>query len=63
MDEDNNVLVQKAAYGAKDIRGMEVAGPINIPLGKGIVGTVAKTGLPEVIADCSIDPRYIVDDA
>jgi len=63
MDEDRNVLVQKAAYGAKDIRGMEVADQIDIPLGKGIVGNVAQSGIPEVIPDCSIDPRYIIDDA
>ncbi|MBL4604707.1 MAG: GAF domain-containing protein, partial [Flavobacteriaceae bacterium] len=29
---------------------------------KGIVGTVAKTGIPEIISDTSIDDRYIVDD-
>lgn len=28
-----------------------------------MVGDVAKTGIAEVIDDCSLDPRYIIDDA
>lgn len=63
VDDEKQVLVQKAAYGAKDISGVEVAAPIDIPFGKGIVGSVAQSGKAEVIPDCSIDPRYIVDDA
>jgi signal transduction histidine kinase/CheY-like chemotaxis protein len=63
IDEESNVLVQKAAYGAKDISGVEVAAPIDIPLGQGIVGSVAESGEAEIIPDCSQDKRYIVDDA
>lgn len=63
IDEERDVLVQKAAYGAKDISGIEVAAPIDIPLGLGIVGSIAKSGKAEIIPDCSIDKRYIVDDA
>src|SRR5690606_2297509 len=33
------------------------------PIGKGIVGSVAKTGIAEIISDTSKDERYIIDDA
>lgn len=62
VDEDRKVLVQKAAYGPKNPKDYEIFEPIEIPLGKGIVGSVAVNGLPEIISDTSTDPRYIVDD-
>jgi LytS/YehU family sensor histidine kinase len=37
--------------------------PMEIHIGQGIVGTVAKTGIAEIIKDTSADPRYIKDDA
>ena len=40
----------------------EIDKPIEIPLGKGIVGSVAITGKAEIITDTTKDPRYIVDD-
>ena len=36
--------------------------PLRIPVGQGIVGTVAVTGRPELIADTRQEPRYIRDD-
>ncbi len=62
LDEDKKNLIQRAAYGPKQSKENKVKDPIIIPYGKGIVGTVAKTGIPEVISDVSKDPRYIVDD-
>ncbi len=62
VDERRNVLVQKAAYGPKNPIDQEIAGQITIPIGQGVVGTVAKTGVSEIIDDTSKDPRYIVDD-
>jgi putative methionine-R-sulfoxide reductase with GAF domain len=62
LDRERNVLVQKAAYGPKNPRGHEIKNPIEIRIGDGIVGTVVKTGKPELIGDTSRDPRYIVDD-
>ena len=59
---DKDVLIQKAAYGDKNINFEDVLNPIRIPLGNGIVGTVAKTGIPEIISDTRRDSRYIVDD-
>lgn len=62
LDVENQQLVQSAAYGPKNPKGFEIHNRISIPLGKGIVGTVAKTGVPELINDTSKDPRYILDD-
>lgn len=62
-DETRPVLLQKAAWGPKTTGLNMIHNPIEIPLGKGIVGTVARTGMSEIIADTSKDPRYIVDDA
>ena len=62
LDEELGVLVQKAAYGPKNPVRFEIRDPIEIKLGRGIVGTVALTGRPEIIADTSKDSRYIVDD-
>lgn len=62
IDEEKKVLIQKAAHGPKSPRSFEINKPIDIPVGKGIVGAVAASGKPEVISDTSKDPRYIVDD-
>lgn len=60
---EKNVLVQKAAWGDKSSGANKIHNPIEIPFGKGIVGTVAQTGQSEMIGDTSLDQRYIVDDA
>lgn len=62
FDENHRFLTQKAAYGPKNPVNLEIAQPILIPKGKGIVGSVAATGIAERIADTSKDPRYILDD-
>jgi sigma-B regulation protein RsbU (phosphoserine phosphatase) len=56
-----DVLVQAAAFGQKSPSQREIKSPITIPIGEGIVGTVAKTGHAEIVADTSQDPRYISD--
>jgi ligand-binding sensor domain-containing protein/putative methionine-R-sulfoxide reductase with GAF domain len=61
-DHDRKVLLQKAAYGPKNPKQNEIANPIEIPIGKGIVGDVALTGKFSLIGDTSKDNRYIVDD-
>ncbi len=63
VDEENNTLIQKAAWGPKTTPENKILNPLEIPFGKGIVGAVAKTGLPEIINDVSQDHRYIIDDA
>jgi ligand-binding sensor domain-containing protein/putative methionine-R-sulfoxide reductase with GAF domain len=62
LDEERNVLVQKAAHGPKSPMSFEIEHALEIPLGKGIVGTVAATGKAEIIKDTTKDPRYILDD-
>lgn len=62
IDENKNVLVQKAAFGDKNPEEYKILNPIEIPVGKGIVGNVAATGKAEIIPDTSADPRYIPDE-
>ena len=62
MNEDKNLLVQKAAYGPKNPKAFTLYMPVTIPLGDGITGNVAKTGKAELVQDTSKDPRYIEDD-
>jgi len=62
LDENKNVLIQKAAFGNKNPEAYEILNPIEIPLGHGIVGTVAQTGIAEIVNDTSKDDRYIADD-
>jgi len=62
MDEGREHLVQKAAYGPKNPVEQEIADQIIIPIGQGVVGTVAKTGIAEIINDTTLDSRYIIDD-
>ncbi len=62
LDEERQHLIQRAAYGPKNPQGREILDPIRIPLGQGIVGTVAATGRPALIPDTREDPRYIRDD-
>ena len=61
MDENKTHLQQVSAFGPKDNNG-EVVNPITIPIGKGIVGSVALSGKPEIVNDTSMDERYILDD-
>jgi putative methionine-R-sulfoxide reductase with GAF domain len=63
LDEERNVLVQKAAYGDKNPASYFIANPIEIPVGKGITGVVAQNGEALIIPDTRKDSRYIVDNA
>ncbi|MEM7476744.1 MAG: ATP-binding protein [Planctomycetota bacterium] len=58
---EGDKLIQRAAYGLKRSGGKNVNVPISIPLGEGIVGHVAATGIAEIISDTKEDPRYIFD--
>jgi ligand-binding sensor domain-containing protein/GAF domain-containing protein len=69
-DDEKNVLLQKACWGPKtkfaDLPNQKtgsILNPLEIPVGKGITGSVALTGKAQIIADTSKDARYIVDDA
>ncbi|WP_459209470.1 PAS domain-containing sensor histidine kinase [Aquimarina rhabdastrellae] len=62
FNHDRTLLEQIAAYGDKNPKGREIINKITIPLGEGIVGTVAQTGISEIVNDTALDSRYIVDD-
>jgi len=63
IDEYDDKLIQVAAAGPKkQEKERLILNPIEIPLGQGIVGTVAQTGKAEIINNTLEDPRYIVDD-
>lgn len=62
INKVSGLLEQRAAYGPKNPFEYDIANPITIEIGKGICGTVAKTGVAEIIQDTSKDPRYILDD-
>ncbi len=63
LDESRQVLLQKAAAGPKSpYTDRYIFNPIEILIGKGIVGTVAKTLKPELIRNTGKDSRYIIDD-
>lgn len=62
LNEDTGFLEQLAAYGPNKTKAREIINPIQIPLGKGIAGSVAVTGVAELIPDTRKDPRYILDD-
>lgn len=60
--DDGKMLEQRAAFGAKSPEEKVIFNRIEIPLGSGIVGSVATTGKAELISDTSQDVRYIADD-
>ncbi len=59
---ETNMLQQKAAYGPKNPIDFTIHRPLEIAVGEGIVGSVAKTGKYELIENTEDDKRYIVDD-
>lgn len=61
-DEQRGLLVQKAAYGPKNPMKREIINPLEIPLGKGIVGAVARSRRAEIVNNTAKDKRYILDD-
>jgi PAS domain S-box-containing protein len=55
-------LEQIAAYKKRIYQENQVLNKILIPFGKGIVGSVAQTGISEIVSDTSKDDRYILDE-
>lgn len=54
-------LIQMAAFGIKNSKEGEIFERIEISVGQGIVGTVAATGIAEIVADTRTDVRNIND--
>jgi PAS domain S-box-containing protein len=61
VDEEKAIVEQIAAYGDKIAEDGVIINKLSIPIGKGIVGSVAKTGKPELISNTDLDKRYITD--
>ena len=61
-DPHRDILVQKAAFGPKSIDYKAIFQPIEIPLGRGVVGKVANAGVAMRIDDTSQFKDYIADD-
>jgi putative methionine-R-sulfoxide reductase with GAF domain len=58
---DGNHLVQAAAYGTKSPAPREIANPLVLRVGEGIVGAAAELRRTEVVRDTRDDARYIDD--
>jgi len=61
LDEKKGVLQQRAVWGPKAPAGNEINDYMELPLGVGIVGSVAQSGKAEVIDDVTTDLRYVSD--
>lgn len=61
VDEDRQVLIQQAAIGDKNPSGRTIANQLEIPIGVGVSGRVAKRRKPELIADLLSDQDYVAD--
>ena len=61
LDEEKSVSSKSSLWSKNPVQ-REILNPIEISLGKGIVGSVAQSGVAEIIRDTSVDQRYIVDD-
>lgn len=59
--QDNGRLIQKAVVDKVHTGMYRINNPLEIEIGKGIVGSVATSGKAEIIHDTSKDKRYIVD--
>lgn len=61
LDEEAGLLKQRAAWGPKSPETGVIDDYIELPLGVGIVGSVAISGKPEIVSDVELDPRYVTD--
>jgi len=61
-DPHRDILIQKAAFGPKSIDYKAIFQPIEIPLGRGVVGKVANAGVAMRINDTRQFKDYIADD-
>ncbi|SDS06832.1 PAS domain S-box-containing protein [Polaribacter sp. KT25b] len=61
VNEATKSLEQITAYHSKAIPNKPVLNKVVIPFGKGIVGSVAQTGISEIVVNTNNDERYILD--
>ena len=58
---EGETLIQRAAFGIKSPKPREIANPIEIPLGDGVVGEVAQSGVGRIVEDTRKIGSYIPD--
>lgn len=64
VDEGGKTIRQQAALGPdKNPTEDTISNAIVMKVGEGICGSVAATGVAEIISDTEKDPRYVIDDA
>ncbi len=61
IDPEKNLLRQVAAIGVKNPHGDQIVNALEIPIGNGITGHVAKTRQPLIVDDLAANGRYIPD--
>lgn len=61
FDEKSGELSQEAGFGMKVNKEKQIQDPLNVVLGKGIVGDAAHRMNFQMVSDTSADKRYIVD--
>lgn len=61
LDAEKQVLVQRAAIGAKNPEGREIVNRLDIPIGTGITGRVAQRRKAEIVNDLLADADYVLD--
>ncbi|MGF1528012.1 MAG: GAF domain-containing protein [Candidatus Competibacterales bacterium] len=62
FDRRRGQLIQRSAFGPKSPDQQTIIDPIALPLGQGVVGSVAARGQSELVTDTRGDHRYVVDD-
>lgn len=62
IDAGGTMLTQVAAYGPKLKAPREIAHPITLRIGQGVVGACAASRAVLCVNDTRDDPRYVVDD-
>ena len=62
VDDSTKIIEQIAVYGNKLNGSNEISNKLFLPKGKGIVGSVVKSGKSELVNDTSKDGRYVLDD-
>ena len=61
VDNEKEIIEQIAVYGDKLADKKKIINKLVLAKGKGIVGSVAMSGVSELIKDTSKDPRYVMD--